>query len=341
MSQETMEWLNTQVLIGFTEVRGNAWHYREACQGDEPNHYVGPVPVEDVRRRLLGWEAIETPIMYEADGVLREMSDRKAIIRSDTFDVLGVFKDGYQPHQYDAWLVRNVESILDDSLQIGQAGLLRNGAQAWVSVEMPENVVTPSGVQVRPQLLATTSFDGSTATTYKLTSTVVVCDNTREMALAGSGEQYKLKHTRYSNLKLAEARQALGIVYEAADAVSAEIEALIAREVRREQFDAVLDIMVPITDAQGQPFTKGRALTTAVNKREQLRVLYANDPRVQPWAGTAFGVAQAFSTYNQHLGTIRNVSRAQRNASNALGSTVAEQDKAVLDALDRVFALAA
>src|SRR5215212_6500999 len=59
MSQETHEWLNTNTLIGFTEKRGHAWHYRAEDQGAESNHYVGPVPVEDVRRRLFPWHAIE------------------------------------------------------------------------------------------------------------------------------------------------------------------------------------------------------------------------------------------------------------------------------------------
>ena len=37
---------------------------------------------------------------------------------------------------------------------------------------------------IRPNLLATTSFDGSIASTFKRTVTNVVCDNTREAALA-------------------------------------------------------------------------------------------------------------------------------------------------------------
>lgn len=340
MSQETMEWLNVYTLIGFTEKRGNAWHYAAAFQGDEPNHYTGPVPVEDVRRRLLGWEAVEATFSYQLpDGRVFEADDRKVIARSDTGDLLGVFKGGYQPHQYDQWLVRNVESILDDTLQIGQAGLLRNGAQAWVSVEMPENIVTASGVEVRPQLLATTSFDGSTATTYKLTSTIVVCDNTREVALQGAGETFRLKHTRYSTLKLGEARQALSIVYEAADAVSREIEDLIARDVTKPEFDEIVDLIVPVPE-EGASKTS-RPVTLALNKQDAIRTLYAQDPRVAPYAGTAFGVAQAFSTYNQHEGTIRGASRVQRNAGNALGNVVAEQDRAVIDALELVLATAA
>lgn len=37
MSRETLEDLNANTLIGFTDKRGQAWHYREEMQGDEPN----------------------------------------------------------------------------------------------------------------------------------------------------------------------------------------------------------------------------------------------------------------------------------------------------------------
>ena len=48
---------------------------------------------------------------------------------------------------------------------------------------MPDTIATPDGVTFRPNLLATTSFDGSIATTYKRTVTITVCDNTRELWL--------------------------------------------------------------------------------------------------------------------------------------------------------------
>src|SRR4051812_27378817 len=57
MSGETLQHLNTQTLIGNTEHRGTAWHYRADLQAGEPNHYPGPIPIGDVRRRLFGWQA--------------------------------------------------------------------------------------------------------------------------------------------------------------------------------------------------------------------------------------------------------------------------------------------
>ena len=33
MSKESLTWLNTNTLIGFTDKRGNAWHWRAEEQG--------------------------------------------------------------------------------------------------------------------------------------------------------------------------------------------------------------------------------------------------------------------------------------------------------------------
>ena len=168
MSAETSIWLNTKTLIGHTLKRGNAWHYRSEQQGDESNHYEGAIPVEDVRRRLFNWQAVEGTVVSEViteDGVdtYRDVN-RKTIIRpkgafgeDDNGGILGVFKSGYQIHQFDEWLLTQVAAILDADLGIGSAGLLRAGAMAWVQVEMPESIVTPSGVEFRPNLLAATS----------------------------------------------------------------------------------------------------------------------------------------------------------------------------------------
>jgi len=37
MSRETLEHLNTNVLIGSTDQRGHAWDYRAGLQADQPN----------------------------------------------------------------------------------------------------------------------------------------------------------------------------------------------------------------------------------------------------------------------------------------------------------------
>lgn len=67
-----------------------------------------------------------------------QIAGRQAIARSDERDghVLGVFTDAYEPHQYTEYLLTAVGNILDDSLAISSAGVLRGGAVAWVEVSV-------------------------------------------------------------------------------------------------------------------------------------------------------------------------------------------------------------
>jgi len=319
--------LNTNTLIGNTAQRGTAWHYRTDLQATEPNHYPGPIPIADVNRRLFHWTAesrriaveiptdIETMTHIDKQGATARwavIEGRQGICRSDTDAVMGIFTLGYQKHACAEWLLTTVANVLDDSLSISSAGLLRGGAIAWVEVSVPESITTPEGVTFRPNLLATTSFDGSIATTFKRTITDTVCDNTRELALSEKGQAYKVKHSRYSQMKLADARDALAMVFTLADEFAAEIATLCATEVTRAQWGKFLDGHVPLVDNKGAKVT-GRSLTSADNKRSSLQELYAHDPRVAPWAGTAHGVLQAVNTWAHHEGTVRGADRAERN----------------------------
>lgn len=332
MSKETISWLNLNTLIGFTEKRGHAWHYKAAEQGSENNHYIGAIPVADVERRLFNWTAVEGQLtataLTETGVIVTRDEDRKAIMRSDTGAILGIFKNGYEPHQYTEWLLNTVASILDDSLSIGSAGLLKNGAVAWVSVEVPDTIVTPSGVSFRPNLLACTSFDGSVATTFKRCITNTVCDNTMSAALREQGETFKVKHTRYSGMKLMEAREALSVLHGIEETFAAQVEELTNTTVTDRQWNAFLDSLVP-----SKPTDSKRSLTMATNKREAISLMYDHDTRVAPWRGTAWGVVQAVNTFTHHGGIVRGADRAERNMLRAVTGGVDTLDSSTLDTL--------
>lgn len=335
MSRETSEWLNTMILVGYTDKRGTAWHYRVQHQGVEPNHYAGAIPFDDVNRRLFGFEFIEAEVLYRLpDGRIIESTEgRKGMITSDTDEDLGSFKSGYQGHQYSEWLLENVGTVLDtssDEIGIGSAGLLRKRAQAFVSIEVPENIVTPEGVEFRPSLLACTSFDGTLATTYKRVNTRVVCDNTQEMALGEEGQQFKVKHTKYSGFQIHNAREALQVIHSMGDDFAAEVEALCNWKVTDAEFEAAAKILIP---DPGDDAAKA-ALTRWDNKRQEVFALYRNDQRVASWHGTAFGVLQAYNTWNQHYASVRKgVPRDSRNMENVLNGKTSMQDQQVLTVL--------
>lgn len=344
MSKESLEWLNRNVLVGMASKRGNAWHYKQSAQGAEPNHYDGFIPAADVDRRLfVPAHAVSVPLfvpVLTADGFTTEyvpVPGRQAIMRETTGDVHGLFKDGYAIHQFSEWLIGVTSNILGDSLGITSAGLLKNGAVAWLEASVPDNVTTPEGVTFRPNILAGTSLDGTIATFYKRTITATVCDNTFEAARSESGQTYKVKHTRNSGLKLADARQALNLITEAADGFAEEVRTLCRTDVTDRQWDAFLSAYAPTVDATGKAL-EGRSLTMAENKQDTLRKLWVRDNRVSPWSGTAFGVVQAVNTFNHHEGIVRGTSRVERNLLNAIDGTTAQNDRDAREILTRVLA---
>jgi phage/plasmid-like protein (TIGR03299 family) len=333
MSRETQDWLSNNTLIGFTDKRGHAWHHRE---GDQ-NTYPGAIPVGDVKRRLFDWEIVERPIYVPSEGSsFAPIPDHKAIVRSDNGHVMGIFKDSYQRHLYDEWLLDNVESILDDSLAIGSAGLLKGGAVAWVSVEVPDTITTPEGIQFRPNLLAVTSADGTIATTYKPVVTNVVCDNTMRAGLSEKGRHLKTRHSSKSLGRIAEAREALGIVFDIADDFAAEVKALCEFEFTNRQFDELAAQLAPHPPSTGDYLNPSagfkRAVTRADNKRDELHQLWAEDSRVTPWRGTAYGAWQAVSTHQQHVSAIHKATnRAERNMLRAVDGRSVKDDTETLE----------
>jgi phage/plasmid-like protein (TIGR03299 family) len=350
MSAETIEWLNRYTLQSKA-----AWHTDAQLQKVNGTVYDAAIPPEDVATRLFGWEPLagdvtSTATMLNSEGVETVSitdPERQTMIRppralspEDTGAILGVFKSGYTPHSYSQWLIENVASILDDSLSIYSAGLLRGGAQAFVQVSVPDTITTPEGIEFRPNLLAVTSLDGSLATTYKRTITNSVCDNTMAAALGEVGQAYKVKHSRYSEVKLMEARDALQMVHTIADEFAAQVKVLCETTVTDTQFDAFLESIAPTKDAKSGELKTGRSGTMSANRHNAMRQLWQNDNRVTPWKGTAWGVLQAENTYVTHLQTVRGSERDERNMTLAVSGGFDKLANSTLETLQGVLTAA-
>lgn len=332
MSAETIEWLNQNTLVGFTGKRGKAWHFSAAAQGDEPNHYPGPIPREDVVRRLFPWKIEKAPLMAMTSNGFIEVDGKFATVRSDTGQSLGgVVSEGYKVHQYEQWLLDQVGAILDVSdFEIGSAVLLKGGAVAAVQIERPEGV-SFAGDEHRPFITAATSADGSLATTYRTGAVRVVCDNTLDAALREkSSSEFKLRHTSRSGDRVAEAREALEIAYTQLDQFARDVEQLMNTTVNPMQFQMVKNVLLPLPDEKGNGYTRME------NRRSEIDALWNHDGRVAPFQGTAWGVLQAFNTHRQHLSTIRKATvREEKNRMALLTGETGTEDRKVLAAVAR------
>jgi phage/plasmid-like protein (TIGR03299 family) len=327
MSEETQEWLSTMVKVGFTEQRGNAWHYRK---GDN-NHFPGAVPIT-VAHELFDFEVVKLPIYVDNTPV----EGMEAVYAPDYAKVFGFFSDGYTIHPYNEWLVQHTNTLLDGDLQIGSCGLLRERAIAFLQAEVPDSFTdAETGEKIRGSVLASTSLDGSTATGYDIVFTRVVCDNTLRMAQGEkTGKRYRLRHTKNSKVRFEDAMEALGLVQAEAELMLGQIHDLARTPVTSMQWHDFLTVHVP------RPSEKGRGQTMADNKRDALSTLWTTDERVAPWAGTAWGVVQAVNTYNQHLATVRSTAaRFERNMLKTIDGSLSNADRKALADLDKILSV--
>lgn len=371
---KAIAWLNDNVLMGYiadhekwagqpytmVDPEGNMtpWFASPDYQGG----YTEEVPVEAVMH-LFRHHVLEGPVFsyvpcspIEADYMdekgrpFRKVQDltRKAIIHPETGAFFNIRKARYGIHQFDEWLVKNVANIIDDALKIGSAMLLSEGAVAAVSVELPETIVTKAGFPVRPRLLAYTSHDSTYQTTYMRSLLSPVCNNSLTIEIRRDGkaaQKWTQKHTTASTLRIASARDALAILYQQAEEMTAFIEKLSEWEVSDKQYRTLMNQLNPVPevvlgtgDKQGQ-ITNQRSITLANNKRKEITSLYVKDERVAPWRGTALGVLQAFNTYEQHERGIKGGSAGgtiERQMNATLSNEVGKFDAQVLNGLAEV-----
>ena len=342
MSTETTDWLNSNILVGFTKKNDHPWWYSKSRQPTEPTVYPGAIPSEDVERRIFNWEAQERPVYVGGpNGEVLELEHRKAIVHGATNHLFKIALNEYEIHQYQDVLFKTVKDILDDGeLHIGSAGLLRRGAGAFVTVEPSENLLAQCGLELKPRLLAATSHDSKLATTYKMVGTIVVCDNTLAMALAENGPRYKARHTKNSKIRLGDIREALGLKIATSGGELVQfIDSLADTGVSEGQWQQIVELLAPIPKD-----SLPRVAARLENKRDHIETLWTSDARCAPWNGSALGVFQVFNTYRLHIAggatdkENESEKRFDRNMANLLSGASLQSDKEILDAITAVTA---
>jgi phage/plasmid-like protein (TIGR03299 family) len=298
MSSETLQWLNDNTLIGYTDDLGNAWHH----DGTSTNHYSGPIPMDAIDQ-LFSWEVVELPVLVDGLTFNNQYmeTEYKALIHPDNETVFAVVSDRYEVHQYHEWLVEQVQSILDvadGDLTIGSAGLLKMGAQAWVQVR-PPSTINVGGEDQLPWILATTSHNRTLATQYKGQRQRTVCDNTLAIALGERTNEFRVKHTANSRARLGEARQALELIYTQQDDFNRDVEQLMNTDFNTAMFRDLNNQLYPLIDEQfdNGKVTNQRAINNRDRTIEQLEDMWFSDERVAPVAGTVWGAMQAHNTW--------------------------------------------
>lgn len=134
-----------------------------------------------------------------------------------------------------------------------------------------------------------------------------------------------------------DVRERLGLqLVQAADLVAERIEGLLVIPVSDRELKRWLDLAVPLQEFKESTDKRAnRGFMLAEKRREGMEALWQHDPKVKPWANTAFGVLQLDNTWRTFEGTVRGMQggRMELNYTQDVQGKAAAADELALDKL--------
>lgn len=177
-------------------------HELATTNGRTAMMYAGEIPWHGLGTRLnepaTACEAIEAAgLNYQADLKDIQTTDgipipqRKAVIRSDSRDVLGVVGTSYVPVQNHQAFGFLDAVVADGSLRYHTAGALGKGERVWMLAKLPDEIRVKNSDDITEKyLLLSNSHDGSSSLRVHFTPIRVVCANTLAIAARnGRGQE--------------------------------------------------------------------------------------------------------------------------------------------------------
>ncbi|MGW1976457.1 DUF932 domain-containing protein [Streptomyces sp. NPDC001889] len=200
--------------------------------------------------------------------------------------------------------------LMDETgVPIETAGSLYGGRRVFVTMRMPR-AITIAGVDTMDLYLAGfNSHDGSGGFRFNVSPTRVVCANTQHMAIKNAVSHYSVRHTSGAKAKIAEARQALGMVWEYSAAFEHEAEKMINETLSLGAFEKVCEsIWGPM-----EPNPSVRTRSNHTRRMNTLRNLFENADTQANIRGTRWAGKQAIDEYLDHYAPAKDESvRAHR-----------------------------
>ena len=225
-----------------------------------------------------------------------------AIVRDKDNSVFGTVGDRYVPFQnLEAfqWCKPLVDS---DLFHMETAGSLKGGRVCWALLKQGVAEVV-KGDTLKSYLLMTWSHDGSKSVQVTPTTIRVVCNNTLQMALKGSKEISKVRHTASMIPRLEEVRKIHELNALAFKAQQDAFNILLDTPITtpEEYVDKVMKEVFGADDIKGMK--DGRGKTIAVNTRDTLLNYAVNGSgiREQGIKNTLYGAFNGVSEAMEHV----------------------------------------
>ncbi len=246
---------------------------------------------EALRLGGLDWNVRVRPISVDHHGDHDPIPSHRAVVRTDTQQVLGVVSHRYTPIQ-NVEAFEWLDSVTGSKLAAYEtAGSIRGGKLVWMMLRLPEELrVAGTDDVTRPYLLACNSHDGTRALRVLRTGVRVVCNNTLTMAL-GSGVGISLRHTGRTTQRLEDARRVLGIASRGFRHMNEEMNAMACVQLGTRGLDEYLKRVWP--DDPTAESNEG-----AVKVRNRMAEIFDDEPQRMPGVrGSVWAAWNAVSQY--------------------------------------------
>jgi phage/plasmid-like protein (TIGR03299 family) len=235
---------------------------------------------------------VELTPLATADGL--DVPQRKAVVRYDTQDVLGVVGRNYQPIQNRQAFGFLDAIVAEGGLRYHTAGALGKGERIWLLGKLPGSIQVKGGDDIVDKyLLLSNAHDGTAALRVFFTPIRVVCQNTLSMAeRAGSGQGFSVFHKGNLESKIQEAQSVLCLAHRYFDDASAQIDHLASHYPSSTQLAAYFKALYPDPE-------EGKVNTRATNIRTELNRLFEegtghDEPTIKQTAWAAFNAVTEF-----------------------------------------------
>ena len=221
--------------------------------------------------------------------------------RSDTGAVLGSSTDRFTVIQNDVAEELLTRALHGADYAIASIGALKHGAITFAAVDfddMPD--INVAGQKILPFLSLVNAHDGRGSLRVYGTGIRPECLNTINLGWLSGTRLGRLSHTTNVMSRIPELEMAIQSYLDLVPKAETIVGRLIAAKLGAADLSKAIEMMTPIPEARMKDgkVKNAAAITRAEARRDDIRSLALTDDRVG-YTGTAWGLFQAFSTYDQ------------------------------------------
>lgn len=185
------------------------------------------------------------------------------------------------------------------------AGELRGGRKIFLASKLP-NTLNVGGIDpVDTYLMATNTHDGTDSFRFELMQLRLICTN--GMTRWTKTSSISFRHTSRMDVRIEDVRQTLNVTLKATEEFSLRAEQLLAKPMANSDFWSIVKDLLPIDEDN----MTTRQIESVQDRRNTLLNIW-NGPTQENIKGTAWGVVQAFTEFDQWAHTARSKDDAVR-----------------------------